>query len=327
MKGLQLNSYGNAADVVTLVDVPDVGAPGPDEVVIDVLASSVEPTDLFLIAGQYGFQPQLPHLLGAQGVGRVSAVGSEVTHLMVGDITIVPPLSNAWVNQVKTNAPFLRPLPEGDINQLAQLGINPPAAYLLLTDFVDVARGQWVIQNAANSGVGRSVIAVARHLGIRTVNIVRREELVSELKAVGADVVLVDGPDLPARIKEATGGAAISLAFDGVGGDATQAVLDALAPHGKVVVYSGMSGRPAQVNGAKLVFTGKQVIGFWLVDWFQSQKNYDRVTAIYEELAPLVATGAIRFPIAGEFTLDQYADAITLAGRYSGKVIFKPNGR
>jgi NADPH:quinone reductase-like Zn-dependent oxidoreductase len=109
MKGLQLTAYGDPSEVVKLVDVREVGAPGPDEVVIDVEASPVEPTGLYTIAGVYGYLPPPPHLLGAQGVGRVSAAGRDVRHLREGDRALVPVLGNAWASQVKTSAPWLRP--------------------------------------------------------------------------------------------------------------------------------------------------------------------------------------------------------------------------
>jgi NADPH:quinone reductase-like Zn-dependent oxidoreductase len=327
MKGLQLSDYGDPAQVVKLVDVPDFGAPGPDEIIIEVEASPVEPTDLYIIAGVYGLLPPLPHLLGAQGVGRVAAIGRKVKHLKEGDRTIVPPLTNAWVSRVKTNAQWLRPLPKGDVNQLSMLGINPPTAYLLLTEFVQLKRGDWVIQTAANSSVGRSLIAIAKARGIRTVNVVRRPELLEELKALGGDVVLVDGPDLPKRIAAATDNAKITLALDGVGGSATQRLLSSMVVYGTVIVWSGMSGEPSSVAGPHLVFSGQTVRGFWIVNWFQVPGNIDRVGAIYEELAPLIASGAISMPVAGEFRLDQYPEALALAAKYSGKAIFLPNAR
>ena len=99
-----------------------------------------------------------------------------------------------WAERIKTDAPWVRPLPPGDINQFAMMGVNPPTAYLLLTDIVKLPRGSWVIQNGANSGVGRATVAIAKSVGLRTVNVVRREEVVAEIKALGGDVVLVDGP-------------------------------------------------------------------------------------------------------------------------------------
>lgn len=221
MKGLQISRYGNPADVVKLVEIPDVGTPGPDEVIIDVAASSIEPTDLYMAQGVYAFLPPLPHLLGCQGVGRVSAAGCNVKYLKEGDLALVPPLSNAWVERVKTNAPWLRPLPKGDLNQLSMLGINPPTAYLLLTYFVPLRKGDWVIQNGANSSVGRAVIAIAKAKGIHTVNVVRRSSLIAELETLGGDVVLVDGPDLPQRVDAATSKASIQLGLDCVGDFAT----------------------------------------------------------------------------------------------------------
>ncbi|BAN28249.1 alcohol dehydrogenase catalytic domain-containing protein [Caballeronia insecticola] len=200
MKAIHLTAYGEPAEVVKLVDVPDVGAPAPDEIVIDVEAAPVEPSDLYMIAGVYGNLPSLPHALGIQGVGRVSAVGRDVKRLKEGDRVVTPPFAPSWVERLKTNAPYLRPLPNADVNQLAMIGCNPATAYLLLTEFVELNRGDWIICNAANSSVGRSIIPLAKARGVRTICVVRRPELIAEMKALGADVALVDGPDLPQRV-------------------------------------------------------------------------------------------------------------------------------
>lgn len=327
MKGLQLAAYGDAADVVRLVDVPDPGAPGPGEVVLAVEASPVDPTDLYIIAGVYGELPPLPHLLGCEGVGRVTAVGPGVEHLKPGDLTVVPPLSNAWVERVKVSASWLRPLPAGDVDQLSLLGINPPTAALLLSEFVTLKPGDWVVVTAANSAVGRSLVPIARSRGIRSVCVVRRPEIVEELRRLGSDAVLVDGPDLAARIADATGGAEIALALDGVGGVTTQRLFDALPVYGTLVLWSGMSGQPAAVSAPHLIFTGQTVRGFWIVNWLKIPGKAERFGRICEELAPLIASGAISLPIAGRYGLGQYAEALAVAARYDGKVIFQPNAR
>jgi trans-2-enoyl-CoA reductase len=85
------------------------------------------------------------------------------------------------------------------------LGVNPATAYLLLTDIEQLKPGDWVIQNGANSTTARAVIPIAKSLGIKTVNVVRRPELVSEIKALGGDVVLIDGADLPCRRRDRQG--------------------------------------------------------------------------------------------------------------------------
>lgn len=228
MKALQLTAYGEPGDVVKLVDLPDFGSPEADEIIIRIEASAIEPTDQYIIAGIYGELPPLPHFLGCTGVGRVVAVGGNVEHLKVGDRTLIPINGYGWAEYVKTTAKWLRALPDGDVNQLSMLGMNPMTALLLLTEFAKLERGDWLISTAANSAVGRAVIPIARKRGYRTVNLVRRPELIDELKALGGDVVLVDGPDLSARIAAETGQPKFPLVLDGVGGATTQRLLDCL---------------------------------------------------------------------------------------------------
>lgn len=325
MKGLQLTGYGDPAQVVKLVDIADLGEPSSDEIIIDVEASAIEPTDQYIIAGIYGELPPLPHILGSTGVGRVTATGRDVRHVKVGDRTLVPISGNAWVQRVKTNATWLRPLPDGDVNQLAMLGMNPVTALLLLTEFASLKQGDWLISTAANSAVGRAIIPIAKARGYHTVNIVRRPELVDELKALGADVVLVDGPDLPARIAEASGQAAFPLALDGIGGDTTQRLLDCLGLYGKLVVWSRMGGEEPTIKTIPILFKGQSLHGFWIMNWLKVPGNVDRLAGFYEELAPLVASGAIENQVIGEFGLDQYVEALELASKLRGKVIFHPN--
>ncbi len=324
MKSIPLTAYGDPAEVVKLVDVPDVGMPGPDEIVIDLEAAPVEPSDLYMIAGVYGNLPTLPHILGIQGVGRVAATGRNVKHLKEGDRTLIPPFTPSWADRVKTSASWLRPLPEADVNQLAMLGINPATAHLVLTEFVQLKPGDWVLQNAANSSVGRAVIPIAKAKGLKTVNVVRRSELVEEMKALGGDIVLVDGPELPQRVAAATGKAPIQLALDGVGDSATQNLLNSIGLYGTVVVWSGMSGKPASVSNPHIIFQSQSVRGFWIFNWFR-EPNFKKVTALYEQLASMVASGAISFPVTGQFSFNRYSEALDVAAKYSGKAILTPN--
>jgi NADPH:quinone reductase-like Zn-dependent oxidoreductase len=323
MKAIHLTAYGDPAEVVKLVDIPDVGAPEANEIVIDVEAAPIEPSDLYMIQGIYGNLPPLPHALGIQGVGRVSAIGRDVKHVKEGDRVITPPFAPSWVGRVKTDAPWLRPLPNGDLNQLAMIGCNPATAWLLLTEFVQLKRGDWILYNAANSSVGRSMIPLAKARGVKTITVVRRPELVDEMKALGADVVLVDGPDLPQRVAAATDKAPIALALDGVGDSATQNLLNSLPLYGTLLMYSGMSGQPAKVFNPFLIFQGQSIHGFWIFNWFR-QPNHEKAIAMFDELASMVSSGALSLPVAGEYGFDQVQDAIGVASKYNGKAILKP---
>src|SRR6516225_8091356 len=312
MKAIEIETFGNPAEVVKAVDVPDVGAPAAGEVVIAVEASPVNQYDLMMIAGNYGYRPQLPAVMGTEGVGRVVAVGAGVKDLKEGDRTLVPFLQPAWAERIKTNAPWLRPLPTGDINQFAMMGVNPPTAYLLLTDIVKLPRGSWVIQDGANSGVGRAVVAIAKSLGLRTVNIVRRDEVVAEMKALGGDVVLVDGPDLAKRVAAETGNAPLTLAFDGVSDTSPMNLMSCLSESGVLVSYGGTSRKPMVVHPGSFIFRKQTVRGFWLLYWYQSAKP-DEITAMFDRLAPLIAAGTISVPVAATYGFDQVSEAITKA--------------
>jgi NADPH:quinone reductase-like Zn-dependent oxidoreductase len=323
MKAIQIEAFGNPAEVMKLVDVPDVGAPAEAEVVIALEASPINMSDLLMISGRYGYRPPLPCVVGTEGVGRVVAVGSSVTHLKAGDRTLIPYPSAAWAERIKADARLLRPLGAGDVNQLAMLGINPATAWLLLTEYVTLAPGAWVIQNSANSGVGRALIGIAKSLGLRTVSVVRREDVVAEIKAIGSDVVLVDGPDLAKRVAAATDKAPITLAVDGVADTSTTNLLGCLADKGVHVFYSAISGKPLIAPAQPLIFRDISIRGFWLANWFKTATP-NKITEMYERLTPLVASGAISSPIAGTYSFGQIAEAVAVASKNRGKVLFTP---
>jgi NADPH:quinone reductase-like Zn-dependent oxidoreductase len=321
MQAIQIEAFGNPAEVLKVVDIPDVGAPAEGEVIIALEASPINMSDLLMISGRYGYRPKLPSVMGTEGVGRVIAVGGGVKHLKAGDRTLVPYPAPAWAERIKADARRLRPLPNGDVHQLAMLGINPPTAYLLLTDFTTLSPGSWVIQNSANSGVGRALIPIAKSLGLKTVNVVRRDDVVAELKAIGGDVVLVDGPDLAKRVAAETGKAPIALAVDGVGDTSTTNLLGCLAKKGVHVFYSTISGKPSVVPAAQLIFRDISIRGFWLANWFDIAKP-DEITEMYDRLTPLVASGAIHAPIAGTYRFADLAEAVDVASKNRGKALF-----
>ena len=322
MKAIQIEAFGNPAEVMKLVDIPDVGTPGEGEVVIALEASPINMSDLLMISGRYGYRPKLPAVVGTEGVGRVVAVGGGVRHLKTGDRTLIPYPAAAWAERIKVDASRLRPL-TGDVHQLAMLGINPPTAYLTLTDYVTLPRGAWVIQNAANSGVGRALIGIAKSLGLKTVNVVRRDDVVAELKAIGGDVVLVDGPDLAKRVKAETGGAPIALAVDGVADTATANLMGCLAEKGVLVFYSAISGKPFVGPAQPLIFRDVSLRGFWLANWFKTATP-DQITEMYDRLTPLVASGAIKSPVAGTYSFAQIAEAVAVAAKNHVKALFTP---
>jgi trans-2-enoyl-CoA reductase len=206
MKIVQFSRFGPPQDVVECVEATDPPAPAADEVALDVVAFPINPADLLMIEGRYAVRPPLPSRVGAECLARVTKAGKSVTGLRTGDL-VIPLDRDNWVQRKLTKAAGVIKLPAGiDPLQLAMLKVNPPTAYLMMTTYVKLSPGDWLLQTAANSGVGHCLIQLAKAEGLHTVNIVRRAEVADELKALGADVVLVDGPDLAKRITAATGG-------------------------------------------------------------------------------------------------------------------------
>src|SRR6266849_11180005 len=186
MDALEISTFGEPSDVVELVTIPDPDSPIANEVLVAVEYAPIDHSELLTIRGQYGVLPSLPAGLGNEGVGRILSVGEEVNHLKVGDRVLLPSSHSSWRERIVLPATDLFPLPQGaDPQQLSMLGINPPTGALLLSEYVQLKPGDWVIQNAGNSGVGRSVIAFAKERGLRTVSLVRRQELIDELVAAG----------------------------------------------------------------------------------------------------------------------------------------------
>lgn len=323
MHSIQINAYGKPWDVVESVDLPDPGAPGAGDIVVDLEFSPINPSDLVLIRGLYGIKPALPAPVGSEGVARVVKIGPGVSGLKEGDRVLYPRGAPTWATRSKQRADGLFALPaKADPQQLSMLAVNPPTAYLMLTEYVPLKKGDWVLQTAGNSGVGRAVIGIAKQMGIRTVNVVRRPELVDELKALGGDVVVVEGPDLAKRVAAATGKAKIMLALDCVGGAGLMAVNDCLANGGTLVAYGVMSGGPGPYFTAPNIFRDLTLKGFWLARWFNTNST-ERIVEVQKKMAEWIADGTIFTPIEATYPLAQAKAAISHAAKGTGKILFK----
>jgi mitochondrial enoyl-[acyl-carrier protein] reductase / trans-2-enoyl-CoA reductase len=327
MKQVQFTAFGVPHEVAACVEVPEVGDPGPDEVVIEVEAFPINPADLLTITGAYAVRPQLPATLGAECVGGILAVGSNVRDLAIGDRVINLGRDN-WCQQRKVPAAQALKVPgNADVLQLAMLKVNPATALLMLRHYVALQPSDWVIQDAANSGVGTNLIRLAKADGIRTANVVRRNALIEPLTAIGADVVVVDGDDLAERVRQATGDAPIRLAIDAIGGAMVLRLADCLAEGGTVVNYGLLSGEPCQLGAHHTIFKGITLTGFWLQKALTSMPRPE-LEALYAELAGRVASGALRVEIEATYPIEEIKAALAHAEREGrrGKILVTPNG-
>lgn len=229
-----------------------------------VLAFPINPADVWFCRGLYRLKPPLPAVPGAECVGQVEATGAAVTHVKPGDLIINMQREN-WATHRKVKAGDVVRVPAGiDLQQAAMLRINPPTAELLLSDIAQLNEGDWIIQNASNSGVGQLIINFAKRKGLRTINLVRRESLFGDLYSAGADICLLDGPDLASRVKAEIGEAPIRYGIDAVGGLATERIGQCIADGGLVCNYGAMSDEEPVFGRAELIFRGVTLTGMML---------------------------------------------------------------
>ncbi len=322
-----IHEHGDPESVVAVEKVA-LGQPKRGEVVVDVRAAPINPADLNVIEGKYPDRPELPATPGMEGVAVVSALGPDASGVAVGDHVLLPPGLGSWREAAVVAADALVIVPhEVPLEQAAMLRVNPPTAWRMLHDFVEMEPGGWIIQNAANSGVGRAVIQIARTLGWRTINVVRREELLEEMRAAGGDVVLLESAEVPKKAREAAGGEPIHLALNAVGGDSALGLAGALAAGGTLVTYGAMGRQPVRIPNGLLIFEDLRFRGFWVSRWYREADRAAR-DRMFAGLFPLARAGVLHAPVAASYPLAEVAKAIQHAkqGGRAGKVLLEFEG-
>lgn len=299
-------------------------SPAPGQVLVRILAAPLNPADLNTIEGTYGVKPPLPATPGIEGCGVVEASNS--TDFEPGDHVIFLRRAATWASHTTVSGDTLYKLPPGiDPLQAAMLKVNPATAWQLLHAFGMPEDGSWIVQNVGNSAVGRCVIQLARDLGIRTISLVRRPELLDELRVLGADHVLMDDDDGLASAREVLGGATAELAFNAVGGDSALRLMKLLREGGSHITYGAMGRKPVTIPNGLLIFRDLQVRGLWVSRWIENAPAAE-VHEVYENLAARVVAGKLVQSVDSTYPLEEYVEALArleAPGR-SGKVLFVP---
>jgi len=316
--------HGNPADVLRVESRP-WPRPAPDEALVQMRAAPINPADLNQIEGKYPVRAELPATPGFEGAGIVVDAGGNASKIPAGTLVILPHNLGTWREAVAVRASDLVAVPpEIDPVHAAMLKINPMTAWRLLHDYIELNRGDWVIQNAANSAAGRAVIQIAHELGYKTVNVVRRAELIDELRAEDGDVVLVDGENLRDEVKDATSGTPIRLGLNAVGGDSALRLANCLAPGSTMVTFGAMSLQPLKIPNGLLIFKDLRFRGIWINKWYDNATMQERMDT-FHLLFEMAKRGLLKTKIERAYPLSEAKTAVTHAaqGKRSGKIIFE----
>jgi len=317
-------THGNPADVLNIETQP-WPTPASEEAIVQMRAAPINPADLNQIEGKYPIRFPLPATPGFEGAGVVIDLGESVKDLALGALVILPHNLGTWRDAVAVKASELVTVPPKiDPVHAAMLKINPMTAWRLLHDYVDLKTGDWLIQNAANSAAGRALIQIAHDLGYKTVNVVRRKELIDELRAEGGDVVLVDGGNLREEVKHVTNNAPIRLGLNAVGGDSALRLANCLAPESTVVTFGAMSLRPLKIPNGLLIFKDLRFRGIWINKWYNNATMDERMEA-FRQLFEMAKRGLLKTKVEKAYPLSQAKTAVAHAaqGKRSGKIIFE----
>jgi mitochondrial enoyl-[acyl-carrier protein] reductase / trans-2-enoyl-CoA reductase len=292
---LQISQNGTPHEVIQVAShaLPALGA---HDVLVKILFAPINPADLNVIQGTYGRRPHLPCIPGHEAVGVVQAIGEEVTSLTVDDL-VIPLLGvGCWTQHMVSAEHFFAKLPPSlDPVQAAMLRINPVTAWLLLRQFAPLVEGDWIAQNAANSAVGRSLIQIAKKQGLKTLNFVRRPELIPELLALGATAVFADTADGLAEARDHLGHDSLNLAANAVSGESSIRLMDLLSQSGTLVTYGAMSRTALKVPNGFLIFKDLILRGLWVTRWLEHASSSE----LYEALEPIT-----EMMLAGELQLE-----------------------
>lgn len=311
-----------ATPPVIRVESKECPSPAKGQLLLQMCAAPINPADLNVLEGKYGELPTLPAIVGNEGVGRVFAIGEGVSGFAEGDL-VLPMQRGTWCQKMLVPAESAIRLPAGtDSQQSSMLSVNPATALQLLRSVVSLQPGEWVLQNAANSAVGRSVIQLAKILQLKTISIVRRPEIIPELQTLGGDIVLLEEDDIRTTVKEHCGKNRPRLALNSVGGASALNLANGLANGGTLVTFGAMSRQPLKIPNAMLIFRDLRFTGFWLTRWLKLA-DASTIQAVYQELASYVAEGQLVNPVAECIPLKDLAHALEAAAgeRRSGKIL------
>ncbi|PPF84930.1 NADPH:quinone oxidoreductase [Pseudoclavibacter sp. RFBJ3] len=325
MRTITHSTFGEPQDVLTVED-HELPQPGPGEVRLRILLSTIHNHDLWTVRGTYGFEPELPARAGTEAVGIVDALGAGVDSLAVGQRVATGGSFGAWAEYVTTPAAGLVPVPDSVPDEAAAQLVAMPFSAISLLESLGLERGDWLVQNAANGAVGRMIAQLGAARGVNVVGLVRRDEGVEELREQGIErIVATSSEGWRDRVAEITGGAPIKVGIESVGGKSAGEVLSLLAENGELVVFGAMASPTLELSSGDVIFKQATVRGFWGSKVSQSI-DAGLKQRLFGELLQHLGSGQLTVPVAEVFPFEKITDAVeaSLTSGRVGKVLLRP---
>lgn len=326
MKAVVCDRWGDPDEVLLVRDVP-LPQPKRGEVRVRMLASPINPSDVMTVRGQYGRQPPLPATPGFEGVGVVEEGSGLLARRVMGKrVAVLNGTGGNWQEHVVIPARQAVPVPDALSDELAaSFFVNPASALVMTRHILRVRAGEWLLQTAAGSALGRMVIRLSQKVGFKTLNVVRRSEQAEELRrAGGTAVVATDTEDLGKSVQALTNGKGVPYVIDAVGGATGSAAIGTLSRGGRALVYGRLSGEPLVLDPVTLLVGQKRVEGFWLSEWVADQ-NPLSMLLLFRRLTRLIREGELATEAGPSFPLEKVREAVreAMLPGHRGKVLLR----
>src|SRR4051794_28847232 len=327
MKALIFRQTGEPKSVLELAEIPTPPL-ASGEALVRVLLSPINASDLHMVRGRYGYQPELPASPGIEGVGIVEAVGPGMQGVAVGTRVVFVYIWQTWREQIVCPVDRLVPVPNG-VGEAAAgtCCINPLTAWALTKSSHNLKEGDWLLQTAAASSVGKFVLQLAQKYRFKTINVIRRREQETIIRSLGGnEVICTDDEDLRARLEELTAGKDVERAIDCVAGELGAEIARNLAPAGTMLMYGALSSHrqtdPAKFTmplfAPRLIYSTATVRGWWLPRWVSSQPLAE-VRAATGDLLTMLSKGALTPPAIVRYSFKDFQEAVRLADGEAGQ--------
>ena len=325
MRSATYDHFGKPTEVLSIGDRP-TPEPKANEVRVKTVLASIHNHDLLTIRGQYGFKPEMPAIGGSEAVGIIDAVGSDVKNLKVGQRVAAASVQATWAEYFVAVEDMVFPMPDSLDDEMAAQLIAMPLSALMLLEFLDLQAGQWVIQNAANGAVGKSLAMLAAARGVKTINVVRSSDAIAELEAIGVKHnINTEEDNWKDQIKLIIADDKISAAVDSVGGEDSGSLLSLLGHGGTFAVFGAMSGKPMMLNPTDMIFKQATLKGFWGSKLSQ-EMSVENKQRLVDELIDRAVSGQLKLPVEATFDLADILKAVDgkMQAEKKGKVLLKP---
>ncbi len=317
---VEFNKLGIASEEIFINEVPSIKNIADNEILIEILLFPINPADLLLVEGKYSNKPKMPSTIGAECIAKVKKVGNNIKNFKENDI-VMPLVRDNWVEEKIVYENEIIKLPSNiDLIQASMLKVNPATAYLMLNNYIKINNGDYILQNAANSGVGNYVIQLAKMYNIRTINLIRRKEVNNLLSEIGASHIF--NIDLTIEERDFIKSLKPKLFIDAVAGAQVNKVASLLADNATIINYGLLSGENIQINPHNSIFKNIMLKGFWLSLWLNKMSMKEK-QSLYLYLSELIIKNKIYTNVQKIFHIKDIKNAIKLASKYKrdGKIL------